>query len=77
MVHGEAEGEERSKTITMAGAVFGTPHYMSPEQVHGLRVDPRGGGRDVWFLNTSRARARLSSGSSPRVGALSWESPSE
>ncbi len=38
---GLARHLELESDITGAGAIFGTPHYMSPEQGHGLTLDER------------------------------------
>jgi serine/threonine protein kinase len=48
IVHGDGtEPEGDAKSLTLAGAVFGTPHYMSPEQVHGRTIDHR---TDIYSL---------------------------
>jgi serine/threonine protein kinase/tetratricopeptide (TPR) repeat protein len=39
----------REKGITGAGAIIGTPEYMSPEQVEGKEADPRA---DIYALGT-------------------------
>ncbi|HND20431.1 MAG TPA: bifunctional serine/threonine-protein kinase/formylglycine-generating enzyme family protein, partial [Acidobacteriota bacterium] len=41
------KGEASHASLTEAGMLIGTPHYMSPEQCHGLELDPRS---DVYSL---------------------------
>ena len=38
---GLAKHEALDYDITDTGMIFGTPHYMSPEQGHGQDLDPR------------------------------------
>jgi len=45
---------KESVTVTRAGAIIGTPYYMSPEQIRGEPVDPRG---DVYSIGAMLYKA--------------------
>ena len=55
-------------TLTEAGAIVGTPHYLPPEALHGAEVDERG---DIWALGVMLHE--MASGGMPFEGTTQYE----